>query len=139
MKKIYFIIPIILLIIGLIPLIMHVHLSAYNSSEVCVVSNAKVGYSYIPLEYEFHINASEYINITVKEIGNEVTAICYISQGGTTIPGFNVTVIANGNRDYGSSIPLGVNNLTLLLTGYTLQNTTADIHLENGQILELDL
>ncbi|AWR96778.1 hypothetical protein DFR86_03875 [Acidianus sulfidivorans JP7] len=138
MNKIYFIIPIILLIIGLIPFFF-VHLHGPNNSEVCIIGTPKVGYSYIPIESEFHVNASEYINITIKETGNQAEAICYIRQDGNTIPGFNVTVIVNGSRDYGSSIPPGINNITLLLTGYTLENTTAYMYLENGQNIELNL
>ncbi|BFI75893.1 hypothetical protein [Sulfurisphaera ohwakuensis] len=139
MRKIYFIIPIVILIVGLIPLLI-THVKESSSGTVYIIGNVKVGQSKIPIEQKLGINATEYINLTAKNSGNEAIAICYIRQGDTTIPGYNITVIVNGSEEYGSSIPPGINNLTLLILGYKIEeNTTAAyMYLGNGQLVELN-
>ncbi|QIW22755.1 hypothetical protein EWF20_00305 [Sulfolobus sp. S-194] len=138
MRKIYFAIPIVILIAGLIPLLI-THVKESSSGIIYVIGNVKIGYSTIPIEQKLDINATEYINLTVKNSGDEAIAICYIKQGDVTIPGYNITAIVNGITDYGSSIPPGISNLTLLISGYKIEeNITAYVYLGNGQLLELN-
>ena len=134
MRKIYFAIPAIILVIALIPFFIHFNES---SSVVCVIGSAKISNFTLPIEKRLHINATEYINVTVKNTGNSAVAICYIRQGSITVPGYDIVVIANGSKYYGSSIPPGVNKLTLLIVGYAIKNSNVVMYLANGQLVEL--
>lgn len=121
MKKIYFIIPAVILIIGTLPLLLF-----HSSSSKVTVIYAKI----VKTEKtEFGINASYCIFMTVDNTGKAV-AICYINSQGNTIPFNDIHVIYDSTL-YGDSIPPGENNITILVNTNNLQPPLL-IYLSNG-------
>ncbi len=134
MKKIYFIIPLLILIVALIPLIF---ISHHSSPQIEVLGNATLGYGYLTLEKSIGENASmNYINVSVNNPGNS-EAICYAKNDGNTISFMCIYVFANG-KYYGDSIPPGVNNLTIMFN-YTITPSSIDFYLGNGQNLMVNI
>lgn len=134
MKKIYFLIPIIILIIAFIPLVF---ISSHTTSKVEIESEGILGYGYLPLEKEIGENSSMYyINVTLNNLGKS-EAVCYAKNGGNTIS-FNCIYIFVNDKYYGESIPAGLNNITIMIN-HNITLTYLDLYLEDGQNLIIDI
>ncbi|AWR93261.1 hypothetical protein [Acidianus brierleyi] len=134
MKKIYFLIPLIILIIALIPLIF---ISHHTISQVEVEGEGILGYGYLSLEKGIGENISMYyINVTVNNPGKS-EAICYAKNNDNTISFNCIYVFVNG-KYYGESIPPGLNNITILVN-HNITLPYLDLYLGNGQNLIINI
>ncbi len=130
MRKIYFLIPIIILIVALIPLAFIPH---HSNSQIEVKGEGILGYGYLPLEKGIGENISMYyVNVTLNNPGKS-EAICYVKNNGNTISFNCIYLFANG-KYYGDSIPPGLNNITIMIN-YNITYSYIDLYLGNGQNL----
>ncbi|BBG23474.1 hypothetical protein IC006_0758 [Sulfuracidifex tepidarius] len=133
MKKIYFLIPVVVLIVALVPLAI----LSYHPAPSVEPTNGVLGHGYLQLEKKIGENVSMYyVNLTIDNPGKP-EAVCYAENNGNTIP-FNYIYIFADGRFYGDSIPSGVNNLTIMID----QNVTLpslELHLSDGQDLVINM
>ncbi|WP_369609434.1 hypothetical protein [Sulfurisphaera javensis] len=127
MRKIFFLIPIIILIIGIIPFLTSFHSSQGKVIVIC----SKIGKGYLKIEKEFGLNLTNYVILIINNTGKTI-AICYIRTNSTTISFNDIYVISNG-KYYGDSIPSGYNNITILINGTI--TIPFSIYLSNGETL----
>jgi len=130
MRKIYFIIPIFILIIGLLQLFFF-HSQGSGKVTLIYAKIEKPAQKINPL----NLNVSNVIILVVNNTGKEAVAICYIKDSNTTIPFNDIYVIFN-RKPYGDSIPPRVNNLTILVNASV--EIPFSIYLSNTQTLSVN-
>lgn len=130
MRKIYFIIPVVILIIGLLPLFFF---HSQGSGKVVLIC-AKIEKP-TKTQNILDVNVSNAIILVVNNTGKEAVAICYIRDPNNTIPFNDIYVIYNG-KPYGDSIPPGFSNLTVLVNASI--ETPFTIYLSNSQTLTVN-
>ncbi len=132
MRKIFFVIPIIVLVISATPLFF-IH-GRPTSDSVDLDGTAQVGHGYLSLDRVIGLNYStSYVNFTVDNHGSESEAICYARTDGATISFNDIYVFVDG-RYYGQSIPPGVHDLTVVFN-YNFSSSKVEFFLSNGDTL----